>query len=335
MTDTSTPVGPDIASKAAHWFARLQEEDASEEDFQEWQRWLAGDPVHQRAYREIEHAWSLVGKVPTPWATHSTPRPTPEELPADAPHINTRQRLRPATRLTLRAVAASVLIALAFALTSHWTDMGRPSGYSTTTAEQRSIRLSDGSRIVMGAQTELKPLFNEHARRVALGRGEAFFDIAHDPSRPFTVIVGSSEIRAIGTAFNVRALSDRILVTVTEGRVAVTDTDPGAEIQVAGGEQITLTRSGQIKEKRLAQNAAASWVEGRFEYRGEPLRDVIEDLNRYADHRIVLTDPSLGSLRYSGTVFADHLDEWLEGLTGVLPVTVRDLGNVREIVPAR
>ena len=69
MTRTlQSKIAPSIAVAAANWFAHLQEDDATEQDFQEWQRWLNADPEHQRAYREIEQAWRLIGDVkPAPW----------------------------------------------------------------------------------------------------------------------------------------------------------------------------------------------------------------------------------------------------------------------------
>ena len=243
------------------------------------------------------------------------------------------------------------------ALMTIWV-VDRRESYSTRTAEQRSVRLPDGSRVTLGAQTKVTPMFEGNARRVALNFGEAFFEVSHDPNRPFIVIAGSSEIRAVGTSFNVRSTKDRVLVSVTEGRVAVVpmESSPidsqvnvawqrrssvhsGAsavqakgrdEVLLAAGEQAAVTRAGAV-EAKAPTSTVVTWLQGRFEYRGEELRHVIEDLNRYTDRHIVLADESLGDLRYSGTVFPDHLDEWLQGISGALPVAVHDHGDHREI----
>lgn len=318
---------------AADWFAKLQERETSEKDFLEWQRWLNAAPEHQRAYRDIEHAWRLIGEVkPTPWASRQELAAEPP-LQFAHPLRGESAEARNSTRW-LQALAASVLVFLTVGGLAYWLDSPVES-FSTGTAEQRSVRLPDGSRVTLGAASKVTQVYEAGARRVVLNFGEAFFEVAHDAERPFTVVVGQTEVRAVGTAFNVRVTSDRILVSVTEGRVAVDPSQTVArpEVMLSAGQQAGIARDGAVLE-RVSTLSAVTWLQGPFEYRGEELRYVIEDLNRYTDRRIVLTDESLGALRYSGTVFPDHLDEWLEGISGVLPVMVRDGGSQREIAPA-
>ncbi len=312
MSDaTLSPIRREVAAAAAEWFARLQDEDATAQDFQEWQRWLNAEPEHHRAYRDIEHAWRLIGDVqPEAWPSRHAPA----------------SRSSPGLRWSL---AAMVLLAIT-AFSTYWI-AGRHESYSTRTAEQRSVRLPDGSRVTLGAQSEVTPKFESDVRRVVLSFGEAFFEVARDPQRPFIVMAGTSEIRAVGTAFNVRTTGDRVLVSVTEGHVAVRTSD--RRVMLAAGEQVAVTSAGAVEEKAPTPSAV-TWLQGRFEYRGEELRHVVEDLNRYTDRHIVLADESVASLRYSGTVFPDHLDEWLQGISGVLPVTVHDNGERREIAQA-
>src|SRR5579862_7703324 len=72
--ENSPRVSPQAAAAAADWFARLQEEDATDRDFQQWRDWLAADPEHNRAYREMEHAWRLIGEVgPSPLTLQDAP----------------------------------------------------------------------------------------------------------------------------------------------------------------------------------------------------------------------------------------------------------------------
>src|SRR5262249_5142542 len=156
---------------------------------------------------------------------------------------------------------------------------------------------------------------------------ESYFDVARESRRPFVVEVGTNEIRAIGTAFNVRAASDRVVVSVTEGKVAVAAREKKTPaVMFAAGELAEFAPDGLAREKSSAPHAP-TWLQGRFEYQGEELRQVVADLNRYTDRPIVLADASLGALRYSGTVFPAHLDEWLQGIGGALPVAVRDEGR--------
>lgn len=300
-----------IADQAAEWFARLQEDEATEEEFREWQRWLNAAPEHAQAYREIERAWRLIGEVkPVPWTTHQK-----------------SQR----TGGVRWALAAALLLSIVAGVSAYWLS-ARGTTYSTQIAEQRSIRLPDGSRVTLGARSSVTPTFTAETRRIRLDFGEAYFEVARDPARPFTVIAGRSEIRAVGTAFNVRSTSDRIVVSVTEGKVAVASRSSRSDSLLSAGEHAAITSGGAI-EKAATRNAI-TWLQGRLEYQGETLSHVIDDLNRYTDRRIVLTDDALGGLRYSGTVFPDHLEEWLQGISGVLPVSVHDEGGRREISAA-
>lgn len=302
MTSTS----PQVASAAAEWFALLQEDEATESEFQQWQQWLNASPEHQQAYRDVERAWRLIGDA----------------------GMEATVLARSHKRARWWAMAATVAIGLAVTMTLY---LKSPSAadFSTATAESRSVRLPDGSRVTLGAQSRLESRFDGHARRVVLISGEAFFEVVRDPARAFTVHAGSSEIRVLGTAFNVRTSLDRTVVSVTEGRVAL-----GTGPVLSAGEQVEVDARGKVQPKSSSGTDATTWLQGRFEYRGEELRHVIADLNRYTDRRIELGDESLGSLRYSGTVFPDHLDEWLQGIGGALPVEVRERGERREIVRA-
>jgi len=345
----------EVARVAAEWFARLQEDEVSEQDFAEWQRWLTEHPDHHRIYREIEEAWNLIGEVqPVPWSPAEGPearspgKPEARTAPAEAPERGEMpsawaQPQAPAPRSRAKrpwAIAAILLTVAGIVSGALFMEWPASKAYSTSIAEQRSVRLPDGSRVTLGAHSRLTPRFDGSTRQVELTQGQAFFEVTHDPARPFTVLAGASEIRAIGTSFDVRAAPSRVLVSVTEGRVAVRSTHlddeaNGQKLFLSAGEHAAIDRAGRVEQNARMTTNISSWRQGRFEYRGEELRYIVEDLNRYTDRPIILADDSVASLRYSGTVFPDHLDEWLEGISGALPVIVRESDSSREIVRAR
>lgn len=317
MSDTSYR---EIRATATEWFSRLQEEDASEHEFQQWQQWLKASPDHQRAFDDVENAWHLIEKVrPVPWASI-------KELERDRAGMGKAPRW---------AIAATVLIAVcAAAFAWRQLSQARASTYATTTAEQRSVLLSDGSRITLGARSRVTPQLAAQERRIVLEFGEVFFEVAPDPHRPFTVVAGGHDIRALGTAFNVRASDGEVLVSVAEGRIAVS-TAGGRQMVLGAGERVALDASGAVEREEEAPAQIATWREGRFEYRREELRQVVADLNRYTERPIVIDDEAAGALRYTGTVLPDHLNEWLAGIGGVLPVQVREEAGGRRISLAR
>jgi transmembrane sensor len=171
-------------------------------------------------------------------------------------------------------------------------------------------------------------MLSARARAITLSKGEALFTVAKDAIRPFRVRVGDATIVALGTAFDVQLGSDRAIVSVTEGRVLV---EPVAHflpvsvlqefrpklrtVHVDAGQQ-TIAWSAGIEEPTEVEDpaAATAWRTGRLAFRLQPLRYVLEDVNRYAQKPIVLADPNLGSIVITGTVERDRIPGWVSSL---------------------
>lgn len=209
----------------------------------------------------------------------------------------------------------------------------------TTRAEHRTARLFDGSEINVGAQSMLNIDFSENTRRITLNRGEVYFDVAPDAARPFVVTTPLGDVTAVGTAFNVRLAQDRIVVTVTEGKVDVSSR-PGegstenkkSPVRVKAGSAVILSKQAEmVSVAKVTAGTSLSWMNKRFVYRSEPMRYVIADINRYSDKKIELMDAAAGSLSYSGVMSPDDVVDWIAGLPVVFPVEVEHSsdGSVR------
>jgi transmembrane sensor len=198
----------------------------------------------------------------------------------------------------------------------------------TAIGENRTLRLRDGSTVTLGGDTRIDLAFREDERSIVLERGEAFFTVAKDPSRPFKVHAGDATVTAVGTEFNVRRGSDRAVVAVTEGRVVVEPSSgvlPMAlmrqfkpklrAVHVDAGEQ-TIAGSAGIEDVGKMADAAesTSWQMGRLAFRLQPLRYVLEDVNRYSSKPIVLADERIGSIVITGTVTEGNISGWIESL---------------------
>lgn len=204
----------------------------------------------------------------------------------------------------------------------------------TAIGENRSVQLADGSQVTLGGDTTLSVALDGKARRIELIRGEAFFKVAKDSSRPFRVHAGDAAVVAVGTEFNVRRGRDRVSVAVVEGRVIVepeTRLLPIAllrefkpkftPVDLKAGQQTTAGRGGVEAAAPLADSAAATaWRTGRLAFRLEPLRYVLEDVNRYAGKPIVIEDEFVASLRFTGTVKGDNVKGWISSLQSALSV---------------
>jgi transmembrane sensor len=208
------------------------------------------------------------------------------------------------------------------------------SGFTTKLGEQRKMTLEDGSIIHVNTQSEVVIRYEDHQRVVELLRGEALFEVAHNPDRPFRVIAGDTVAEAIGTTFNVYRTSDQTTVAVIDGKVAVmTEED---FVNTAVEDEIALDDIGQTEDGRLllaagqkadiapdaktvrvaAANvkAVASWRVGQLIFEGDSLTDIAAQFNRYNRTRIVVADDRLASTEFSGVFDADDPESLIEFL---------------------
>jgi transmembrane sensor len=210
--------------------------------------------------------------------------------------------------------------------------------YETGVGTVKDVHLDDGSNITLSGQTKLLVTYTKRVRSVRLIQGEAWFKVAHDLQWPFIVQAGKGDIRAVGTAFLVTRDSDRVVVTVTEGTVTVTATPPPAKkhspgaavvrvpVRVTRGEEVSYRDNGTMASTVTADaRAATAWTRGRLVFDNEPLRYVVESVNRYFPGHISVS-PSAGQLRFSGVIFDRDIQDWLDGLSEAFPVIVSDHG---------
>jgi transmembrane sensor len=185
--------------------------------------------------------------------------------------------------------------------------------YHTGIGEQRTLRLSDGSSVELNSRSRIAVRFYETQRVIELTSGQALFQVAKDPKRPFLVSSDAIRVRAIGTRFDVNRRKDGTVVTVVEGRVAVADegresegslpevASPSAaqhaattrsEVLLYAGQQVTVQRAPAQRAPlaAIAADSAAvtAWSRGELVFRSEPLSSVIDEFNRYNARRIVL-----------------------------------------------
>src|SRR6185437_11953300 len=223
---------------------------------------------------------------------------------------------------------------------------GAAISYQTPIGRIREVHLRDGSSITLGGETKVVVTFSAQRRSVSLVEGQAWFKVAHNPHWPFVVAAGDGTITAVGTAFLVTRYSDRVLVAVTEGtvEVAARSRDPIVhnayqpaevspvltQIRIGRGEELALRDNGAlIRVGPVDTRAATAWMQGQLTFDNQPLRYVIDTIDRYSSRHIVVS-PAAGDLRFSGIVFDNEIASWLRSLEAVFPVVVQEHGaNVR------
>ncbi|HEY6927342.1 MAG TPA: FecR domain-containing protein [Steroidobacteraceae bacterium] len=312
---------------AAEWLLKLQDTEITIDATLAWQAWLNESPRHAEAFARLEELAQLLPDVPA----HL--RVSARELERDRYDGSvplkewSERRFGPRLYWVSLGVAA-VLAGIAFALVTLFWHRSTSSIFTTAIGENSNITLSDGSTVALGGDTRIEVVLSAGVRAIELSKGEALFRVAKDPLRPFKVRVGDATIVALGTAFDVQRDSDRAVVAVTEGRVLV---EPVAHflpvsvlqgfrpklraVHLDAGQQTVAGRAG-IEDPTEVEDKAAptAWQTGRLAFRLQPLRYVLEDVNRYARKPIVLDSPGLGALVITGTVERDHIAGWISSL---------------------
>jgi transmembrane sensor len=228
--------------------------------------------------------------------------------------------------------AATALAALTVVL--GWTVL-RSEGYvaqtyHTATGEVRSIVLPDGSIVGLNTQTVLEWIGSPTDRRVRLIRGEAYFQVVHDPSRPFRILLAHSEVQVLGTQFDVYQMANGdVRVSVISGTVAVEALDnaqgaPSWSRRLNAGQQIEYSPVGLVADiHAIVAPKVIRWRVGMLETEGEPLKDFVSDISRYTTERIVIADPRAAVQQVGGAFSVRNIDDTLDRLRRIAPVTVR------------
>lgn len=359
--DDALPRGTERWIEALTWHERLDEAGGSQlitTVISEWQAWYS-DPENRLLFEHLtllvsdaraqtQRAACLSRDIDADDYDFSIPLETWRSRRLSRAVSGHWQMLATRRSWLVVGVAAVVLAAIAALLPQPpWRWMGTDHGYGSSIYQTdvgglQDVDLGDGSEITLGGKTRLVVRFTAAARFVDLVRGEAWFKVAHDLERPFVVRAGEGAIRDVGTAFLVRRDSDRVVVTVTQGVVAVSPSAPvslspafvkgaasgllPAPIRVPSGEQISYHDNGVVASVAHADaNVATAWIYGRLVFDNEPLRYVVEDVNRYFPRHILAT-AAAGKLRFSGVILDDEITGWLHGLPLIVPVDVDEHG---------
>lgn len=304
----------EIYDQASHWIAKL-DRSLSEEEELCLKDWLEQNDRHQEVLFEMASMWDSMDSL----ARLSSLFPVPTRSTSHSP-----QRF-------YFAAAASFLIMLLAGVWGvlNYAPSSAPSWmlawqvnqnidgvYDTSVGEHSRVNLPDGSSLVLNTNSRIQVKYSDDARLFFLERGEVHIDVAHDKSRPLSVIAGDKVVQAVGTAFNVQIFDDReIELIVTDGKVLVAEHNseqsfddidqkplPITSLAISKGEKIVLGTKGQKVQKIEAAEieASLSWRHGNLVFRGETLKEALSEISRYTDVKFEIEDDSVGDIRIAG-----------------------------------
>jgi transmembrane sensor len=282
-----------IRAEAAAWIAKLHGPDRSVELEAGLRRWLAEHPLHAEEFELATDVWSDSADLKG------------GRLPFAADQV--RRPARNAVFRPLFAVVAVCALLVGFAVYL-WRDPAITTGVN----EQKTVTLADGTRVTLNTDSRLVLQYDKGTRTVVLTSGEAYFNVAHDASRPFVVRAGDRKVIAIGTSFMVRrnsARNDVLTVTLIEGRVAVVPLQTANTLSPEPAPEVTVLRPGerlraQGHKRQTVETAsidqATGWMRGQLMFDDTPLREAVEEFNRYQSVKIQLPPGGMDEIRVGG-----------------------------------
>ncbi|VEL96682.1 FecR family protein [Alteromonas sp. 76-1] len=358
MTDNRTQF-----EVATDWYYQLKQANITTEEIQLWQEWLAQDKGNAEAFKKVEELMCLTSSI------EEISWPDDRELIDDGydgevsvkEHLKNKKSRFSIIKSYMKNIDVNFNITtrkpiflyfsflLSFILIADLVHCGLGFDHMNSEVVYQSdkgvnlpIVLDDGSEITLGADSKITVTYTDKNRHILLNYGEAYFDVAKDPLRPFTVDSGNRSVTALGTEFNISQQSIRSVVSVTEGKVIV---EPESEKYIARMttnlfykklETDTFLEAGQrisYDEKTITTvdsvdvDAHSSWRNGTLKYINESLGFVIEDINRYSKTPIIVNDNRILNLRYSGTIFVNGINGWIDSLPHIYPIKVDKNNN--------
>jgi transmembrane sensor len=324
----------DIERAAAAWLAR-REAGWSEAEQARFAAWRDASIAHRVAWLRIETGWQRAarlkalaagrpaGTVPPPgaWPEPSAAAgaqpapPAPADLRGLA--LRGREHVRPHSRGVAMLAAAVVLLAIGLAGVWRFAAVER-AVYATAIGQTREVVLGDGSVAWLSSDSRIEVAYSRWTRRLDLQRGEAYFQVAHQPGRPFRVGADARAAVAVGTRFSVRREREALVVLVTEGLVRLEGV-PAAAAAPALLEAGTLAIAGSdgVRVQRLSRaqiDDRLSWREGVVVFRATPLAEAVAEFNRYNVHRLVVADPAIAAIPVGGRFRWSNADAFVRVL---------------------
>lgn len=315
---SSTRSASEIDDEAADWAVRVDARGLDVERDPDLLAWLDGDARRAGALLRAQAAISFLDRG--------------RALAGAAPSVEAVVAGRP-NRRALIAGAGGIAAALIGGV-GLWT--ARPQRLDTRLGEIRRVPLADGSLVAINTKTALDVAMRPRSRRIVLREGEAWFQVAKDPGRPFVVAVGAVRVRAVGTAFSVRRgdeAGEGVDVMVTEGVVETwIDSDPTPRRRLSAGSRIVLASAGAptVAESPSEIERSLAWRNGEIALDGENLEQAARLFNRYNSRQIVIEDPVLARERFVGLFQTNEPDSFAAAVAATLGAVVNDdAGSIR------
>lgn len=302
----------DALDQAAEWQIRLLEDPRVHDEFQ---RWLAADAAHREAWLRMRQLWNALESV-TP------PVDLADNIPVKASTAPRRRTARRCKQLALACAMAGLAILLGPRVSLYL-----QSDYRTGVAESREVVLSDGSRITLGADSAIR-VVQDSQRRVELLKGQAYFQVAPDPARPFVARAGDLAVSVLGTAFDLEMDRDGTEVALEHGQVQAENATRSRGLKISErllpGDRLRVDwQAGTVQRSRMDPRQVAAWRAHSLYVEDLAVSDIVARLERHTGGWILVPDEQLRQRRISGVFDLRDPGRALTALAEALNVPAR------------
>lgn len=313
-----------VADTAVDYFERRNSGEWSDAEQAEFHAWLAQSDFHLAAYLRLEGIASYAERV---HAAHPV-RVRKINMPREG--LDDRRR-----RMSLRffvplLAAASVALIATFGWPLVTSLLQPPDRTDSTDIGGRTLlSFADRTQIELNTETAIRFRMTSRERIVWLEKGEAWFHVAHDAARPFTVIVGTHRITDLGTEFVVHRNANNVDVALVSGRATLSTEGVQTATLIPGDEAVATSRSLSVTRKTPQELAdELAWRQGMLVFRKTPLAEVAREFNRYNTTKVVIADPSIANVEIVANLRANDFESFLQIAHDVLGLHVERQGSV-------
>ena len=312
----------DIRQQASEWIVKMQSGPLSDDEQAQLKAWVAQSQTHEAELIKMAENWD---RLHTMAEKHSDAFSESSNAECD------EKSTSPWSKFALKSAAVIsflALIPLVYFLSINPSSKFDTNGlFVTKIGAQKTINLSDGSVVFLNTNSKLQVNYNEDSRSLTLIKGEASFDVAKDKLHPFIVKAGNGDVQALGTSFAVRLNGEKVDVLVSHGTVRVRASDGNSDtkqarpakqkVEVSNAEQSVIARAGNrvVFEKRKVESVTVEaqetldrelyWTKGFLDFNQIPLAQVVSEVARYTDYKIIISDSTLEHLKVA--VFCSEL----------------------------
>jgi len=318
-------INDNMINQALVWVARLRSETVGEADLAGFADWLNASKNHQQAWDNAMETWEMLGVV-----SHLPVDPLLAADNQSKPNNSWFSHLFSGFWKPMTTLGASALVAMSLFM---MVQEDRQYYYSAV-GEYQQITLQDGSIVELNTDSSIAVSMGESSRDIELLKGEAFFTVASDKSKPFVVSVGEARVQALGTAFNIyRQSEQQAMVSVVEGVVRVSEVSGSATAapeskMLLANDVVLVDESSGLSELQASNiERATAWRSGQILFDKASVHEAIVILNRYLEHKIVVASNTSSEHRVSGIFSIREQHETLNAVAQAFDLALTPAGD--------